>query len=320
MTPLFSDFLDSALEGTVVASFSKLGYEARQNLYDWEPVDTDLSGQSALVTGSTSGLGKAIAEGLLTLGAQVHVTSRSEERAGEIVDALNQRGYAGRAVAHSLDTGDFKSIVELVSEMAALPDGLDMLVNNAGALSPEYHTDARGIELTLSTHLIGPYLLTTRLQPHLAEGARVIFMSSGGMYTQGLDVDHIEMTEENYRGAVAYARAKRGQVEMVTHLAPKWAPSVMMHSVHPGWVDTAGVDAGIPGFGKLMGPILRTPEQGADTTIWLASTGGGQAEPGQFWLDREPRRTVYWPGTGTNESERRRLIEWLDRMIEPAPS
>ncbi|NND12975.1 MAG: SDR family NAD(P)-dependent oxidoreductase [Acidimicrobiia bacterium] len=317
---MFTEFLDSALEGTVVASFSKLGYEARQNLHDWEPVDTHLGGQSALVTGSTSGLGKAIAEGLLTLGAEVHVTSRSKERAGETVEALNQQVYEGRAVAHSLDTGDFKSIVGLVSEMAALPKGLDMLINNAGALSPEYRTDARGTELTVSTHLIGPYLLTTRLRPHLTEGSRVVFMSSGGMYTQGLDVDHIEMSKEHYRGAVAYARAKRGQVEMVTHLAPQWAPSVIMHSVHPGWVDTAGVDAGIPGFGKLMGPILRTAEQGADTTIWLAATGGGKADAGQFWLDREPRRTVYWPGTGTTEAERRRLIDWLDRMIEPALS
>ncbi|NNC44133.1 MAG: SDR family NAD(P)-dependent oxidoreductase [Acidimicrobiia bacterium] len=317
---MFTEFLDSALEGTVVASFSKLGYEARQNLHDWEPVDTHLGGQSALVTGSTSGLGKAIAEGLLTLGAEVHVTSRSKERAGETVEALNQQGYEGRAVAHSLDTGDFESIVALVSEMTALPNGLDMLINNAGALSPEYRTDARGTELTVSTHLIGPYLLTTRLRPHLTEGARVVFMSSGGMYTQGLDVDHIEMSKEHYRGAVAYARAKRGQVEMVTHLAPQWAPSVIMHSVHPGWVDTAGVDAGIPGFGKLMGPILRTAEQGADTTIWLAATGGGKADAGQFWLDREPRRTVYWPGTGTTEAERRRLIDWLDRMIEPALS
>jgi len=315
----FSEVADRALEGTIVASFTKLGFSARERLLDWKPVTTDLSGQVAIVTGATSGIGKATAEGLLRLGADVHITSRSAERAEKAADELNAASDSiGTAVGHSLDTGSFESIVGFGTAMAAVDTGIDMLINNAGALTADYRTDERGTELTLSTHLIGPYLLMTELRPHLNTGARVLFMSSGGMYTQGLDVENIEMSEGDYRGAVAYAKAKRGQVEMVSLLGPEWAPEVVMHSMHPGWVDTAGVDAGLPGFGKVMGPLLRSASQGADTMVWLAATGGGDAEPGSFWLDRKPRRTTYLPGTGTNADERRRLINWLDLMTLPA--
>ena len=66
------------------------------------------------------------------------------------------------------------------------------------------------------------------------------------MYTQGLDVDALQMGEDEYRGAVAYARAKRGQVELVTHLGPRWAPDIVLHAMHPGWVDTDGVARAFP--------------------------------------------------------------------------
>lgn len=306
--------VDSALEGTVVGSFSKIGFSVRSRLYDLSPVQADLAGQVAIVTGGTSGIGRATVSGLLAAGARVYLTSRSRERAEEAAADLNDQDTPGSAIGRSLDTGDFDSIRSFADGIIADEPRIDMLINNAGALTDEYRTDERGMELTLSTHLVGPYLLTNLLRPHLNRGARVLWMSSGGMYTQGLDVEKIEMSRSDYKGAVAYARAKRGQVEMVTHLGPQWAPDVVMHAMHPGWVDTAGVDAGIPLFGKIMGPILRTAEQGADTMVWLAATGGGAETPGQFWHDRRPRRTVYLPGTGTTVATRQRLIEWLDEQ------
>ena len=312
--PLPASLVDSALEGTIVASFSRIGFTLRSKLYDLSPVESELTGRVAIVTGGTSGIGRATVAGLMATGAKVYLTSRSQERADEAAKELNESGSPGTAVGRSLDTGDFDSIRAFADQMASDVAEIDMLINNAGALTDEYRTGEQGIELTLSSHLVGPYLLTTLLRSHLTSGARVLFMSSGGMYTQGLDLDEIEMSEADYRGAVAYARAKRGQVEMVTHLGPQWAPEVVMHAMHPGWVDTAGVDAGIPLFGKIMGPILRTAEQGADTMVWLAATGGGSAEPGQFWHDRRPRRTVYLPGTGTDDATRRRLIDWLDQQ------
>lgn len=310
--------IDSALEGTIVGSFTKLGYAARRRALGWSDVTADLSGRRAILTGGSGGIGRAVAEGLVGLGAEVHLTSRSADRAAEVADDINRQGLTGEAIGQALDTSDFDSILALVETVAGLDDGVDILLSNAGALSPDYETDSKGMEITLSSHLVGPYLLLTEARPYLTDGAQVVIMSSGGMYTQQLDVDAIEMSPAEYKGAVAYARAKRGQVEMVSHLAPSWSPQVMLHSMHPGWVDTPGIEAGIPGFGKVMGPLLRSAEQGADTMVWLAATGGEGAAPGQFWLDREPRRTSYLPGTGTDDAERDRLIAWLDRAIAPA--
>lgn len=304
--------MDTALEASIVGSFTRIGFQARDRLTELGPVDADLTGQVAVVTGATSGIGRATAAALCQMGAEVHVTSRSEVRAQTAADVLNGQSFPGTAIGHALDTAERASVLGFAAALRALDNPVDMLLHNAGALTSKYNVTSDGTEVTLASHLIGPYLLTRELRPHLNQGARIIWMASGGMYTQGLDVKRIQMSQRSYKGAVAYARAKRGQVELVTHLAPQWAPDLMMHSMHPGWVDTPGVDAGIPGFGRVMGPLLRTPEQGADTMVWLAATGGGQAKPGQFWLDRQPRRTSYLPGTSATERQRQSLVDWLN--------
>ncbi|MFT7598915.1 MAG: dehydrogenase/reductase SDR family protein 12 [Acidimicrobiales bacterium] len=316
--PTFAQLADGVLEASIIGSFTKIGISIRERLHDFDEPAEDLTGQTAVVTGATSGIGNATAAGLMRLGADVHVTSRSKKRADAAAFELMETNGGGSAIGHELDTGEFESCIAFVNELGQVEGGIDILIHNAGALSDEYRTNGRGTELTLASHLVGPYLLTRDLRPYLNTGARVLWMSSGGMYTQKLDVKTIELSEEKFRGAIAYAKAKRGQVELVAHLAPDWAPDVIMHTVHPGWVDTAGVDAGLPGFGKVMGPLLRSAEQGADTMVWLAATGGGNVEPGQFWLDRQPRGTSYLPWTSTSDEERQRLVDWLELKTLPA--
>ena len=320
--------IDLALEATVVGSFTRIGPAVRARTQGWDPVDADLGDLTVVVTGGSSGLGRQTATSLVGLGATVYLTSRQRSRAESVAAEINATDgsggrdasprHGGRAIGAELDTADFESIRALVDRLVAERPVVDVLIHNAGALSDRYRTSPSGTELTLASHLVGPYALTNQLRPHLAPGARVLWMSSGGMYTQGLDVDQLEMGEDDYRGAVAYARAKRAQVELVTHLAPQWAPAVVMHAMHPGWVDTDGVAQGLPGFGKVMGPLLRDVETGADTMVWLAAGGGDDAEPGSFWLDRRPRPTVYLPGTGTDDAERAALVEWLELKTLPA--
>lgn len=311
---VFDTIVDRVLETTIVGSFSSIGYESRSRLEDWDPLPS-MKGQTVVITGGSSGIGRAVAEGVLDLGASVCVTSRSRERADEVAEELSPLASADAdVVGLPLDTGSRPSIDAFVAAVVERFDVIDVLVNNAGALTDEYRTDELGMELTLSTHLVGPFALMCQLRDHYRTGSRVLFMSSGGMYTQGLDVDRMEMSPGRYKGAVAYARAKRAQVEMVRYLGPNWAPEVILQAMHPGWVDTPGVDASLPGFARLMGPVLRTPEQGADTMVWLAATGGGDAPPGSFFLDREERGTTYAPGTGTDDAERSRLVGWLESV------
>ncbi|MGB5755652.1 MAG: SDR family NAD(P)-dependent oxidoreductase [Acidimicrobiales bacterium] len=312
--------LDAMLEATVIGSFTKIGPAVRSRLYEWDDEVPGVAGLSVLITGGSSGLGRETARRLVEGGATVYLTSRDRARAEQVATEINAAASddsTGTAIGAELDTADPDSVKQLADRIKLETDTLDVLIHNAGALTDTYATNENDIELTLASHLVGPYALTKHLRPHLSKGARVLWMSSGGMYTQGLDVDEIEMSEDDYRGAIAYARAKRGQVELVKHLGPKWAPDVIMHTMHPGWVDTDGVAQGLPGFGRVMGPLLRDVGDGADTMVWLAAGGADDADPGLFWLDRRPRATSYLPGTGTDDDERERLVEWLDLTTLP---
>jgi dehydrogenase/reductase SDR family member 12 len=128
-------------------------------------------------------------------------------------------------------------------------------------------------------------------------------MSSGGMYTQSLPTDDPEYRRGQYRGVTAYARTKRIQVAFTPILARRWASQhIRVYSMHPGWADTPGVTAALPGFRAVTGPLLRTPEQGADTALWLAATT--PAPPtGRFWHDRRPRPQHYLPLTRYGEQD-----------------
>ena len=101
-------------------------------------------------------------------------------------------------------------------------------------------------------------------------------VSSGGMYTERFDLDRLEMDPEHYDGVRAYARAKRAQVVLAREWSRRWsACGVASYAMHPGWVDTPGLASGLPSF-TYLGPLLRRPEEGADTAVWLAA---GAARP-----------------------------------------
>ena len=122
--------------------------------------------------------------------------------------------------------------------------------------------------------------------------ARVLFVSSGGMYTRRLDVDDLQSRRGTYDGRVAYARTKRAEVV----LAERWAAAlagtgVVVHAMHPGWADTPGIKSSLPAFQRIMRPLLRTPEQGADTIVWLAAAEEPGRTTGRFWCDRHVRAT-----------------------------
>ena len=143
-----------------------------------------------------------------------------------------------------------------------------------------------GFELTVATHVIGPFILTERLRTKLFQ-ARVIFVSSGGMYTKRLNLETMLKTEGRYDGVSAYAMTKRAQVVLTELMAPTFVSSeTVVHSMHPGWAATPGVADSLPGFSRFMRNRLRTPQEGADTIIWLAAATHVARSTGQFWFDR----------------------------------
>lgn len=320
----FSRLADAVLEATIIPSFSRIGSSVRARLDDWQPPWADLTGRVAVVTGSSGGIGREVATSLVAMGASVWVTSRSDDRAGqaadEIADAARDRtgNAAGTTVAHAVDVGELDQVRAFARRLHDETEAIDLLIHNAGALTEERHQTSQGMEATLAAHLVGPYLLTRELQDHLSPNARVLWMSSGGMYTQPLVVSKLEMDADDYSGTTAYARAKRAQVVLADLLADELRGHAIVHAMHPGWAATDGVSAGLPLFDKVMGPILRTAEEAADTMVWLATADEPATSSGDFWHDRRRRSTTYAPRTTTTTRQRQKLIPWLDERIATA--
>ena len=284
--------VDAVLEATVAGSFTRIGYKARSRLFHWTPLHSlRLDGKVAIVTGATSGLGRTAAELLARQGAEVCIVGRDPDRTER---ARAEIAAAAGAVVEA-DLAD----LSLLSETAAFADRfaehhdrLDVLVLNAGALIHDYTVTAEGNEITIATHVLSQFLLTKALRPLLEASApsRVIMVASGGMYTEPLDVDTLESDPDSYDGTVAYARCKRAQVA----LAEEWTrhlldTGVTVNAMHPGWADTPGLRTALPGFSRIVGPLLRTPEEGADTIAWLAAAPEASAQSGLFFLDRRAR-------------------------------
>ena len=307
--------LDTALDRTVVPGYTRVGYQLRRSGWADDPAPDALRGRTALVTGANRGIGKAIAAGLARLGASVLLTVRdreSGERAcGEIRAAASPDHPADLRV-EVCDVSDLGAVGAFAADLTNRVRTLDVLIHNAGVLPATRTETGQGHEVTLATHVLGPVLLTERLLPILAASSdpRVILMSSGGMYTQSLPTEDPEYRHGRYRGATAYARTKRMQVALTPILARRWAEQqIRVYSMHPGWADTPGVATSLPGFRLVTGPLLRTPEEGADTAVWLAATRPAPLSGG-FWHDRRPRPEHYLPLTRYGDDDRERLWQF----------
>lgn len=290
-------WLDTALDRSVVGGYPRWGHAIRRRLPGWpaDPAAGAMAGRTALVTGASSGLGVATAAAFARLGAAVHLVVRNTEK-GERVAA----GMTGDVRVSRCDVSDLDD----VRRFATTVESVDVLVHNAGVLPAERATTPQGHEVTLATHVLGPLLMTELLRP----SARVIFVSSGGMYAQRLPLDDPEYTEGDYRGAAAYARTKRIQVALLPLLAKRW-PGTTVAGTHPGWADTPGVAGSLPGFHRLTKPFLRDLDAGADTTVWAAATEPAP-ESGLFWHDRAARNLHLVPWTRHDEDAREAMYQW----------
>jgi len=316
--------VDAALEATVVLSFSKVGHAVRSRLDHWTPLE-ELPGQGkrVLVTGANSGLGYAAARTLLAAGAEVLISVRSEEKAEDTrrrLEADLGRDLGELLVTDLLDLDDLTQVRAFAERRLAEDAPLDAVVHNAGALFAEKAMTVDGLERTYQAHVVAPFLLTTLLLPKLAATApsRVVTVTSGGMYAEKLVTARVDSPGE-YRGTVAYARAKRAQVVLTREWARRFGDTgVTFHVAHPGWALTPGVESSLPGFRRVTGPILRDPDEGADTIVYLAISEELDGS-GRLWHDRRPRSEHKVPWTIADRGEAGELWARVcrDAGVEP---
>jgi NAD(P)-dependent dehydrogenase (short-subunit alcohol dehydrogenase family) len=297
-----------------IAGFTNVGFWARSRR--WTEENVDLNGKTMVVTGATSGIGLAAATRLAGMGAAVILIGRNPQKLGSARKGVLQAAPHATVRTHTADLSLMAEVRDLAERLLAEEPQIHALINNAGALFPERSVTPEGIERTLATNLLGHFVLTNLLIPRLVASApaRIINVSSGGMYGQRIDPDDLQ-SESGYRGAAAYARTKRGQVILTEIWAEKLLEKgVMVHAMHPGWARTPGVESSMPRFNRIMGPFLRTPEQGADTIVWLAASSQAGESTGRFWLDREARDTHFVDKTRETETERQQLWSRLEAL------
>ncbi len=319
---LLADPVDTVLEASVAGGYSRLGYAIRSRLLpEFAAPGEPLTGRTVLLTGATSGIGLAAATRLAGRGANVQFLARNPERAErtrrQIAAVAGRAGFdpgtAGYGIA---DLDDLDSIRGFARSFIARHRRLDVLIHNAGAINASFGRTSDGLESTIGAQVVATFLLTYELFGLLrgSAPARVITVSSGGMYTQALDVAGLEADAmaRDYSGVTAYAKAKRAQVALSAQWASRAAGTgVAFHAMHPGWVRTPGITEALPVFSRLMGPALRTPEQGADTIVWLASAEGARLGSGRFWHDRRLRPVNRVPGARPDRLDAAaRLWDW----------
>jgi len=303
--------IDAALEIPVVPGWTNLGYRIRRNLWAWsDPAPRSMSGSWALVTGGTTGIGRAGALGLARAGAGVVITGRDAMRAEQAAREISAES-GSEVIGLGADLSHLDQAAGLVKEIISRLDHLDVVVHNAGARFNEYE-EHDGIERTQILHVLSPFLLTRRLSPLIPNStrSRVVFMSSGAMYSHGLDVARLRAGRSGYRGGTAYSRAKRAQVALA-HRFGERLPGRGIHAMHPGWVDTRGLHDSLPPSERSPRPLLRRPEEGADTLIWLCTAAAAGTTTGLFWLDRRPRRESMLVGAGSVQEEEA-LWDWCE--------
>ncbi len=317
MTGVLGSLLDKALDWTVLPGYSRIGYGVRERLWNDPRPEDRLAGWSIAITGATSGIGAAAAERFARGGATVHLVARDRGRGEDMRARISERTGSDRLELHLCDVSSLASVREFASRFRTEHDELHVLVNNAGAMPPERTLTDEGFELTFATNVLGPFLLTNLLLAVLRRGApsRVINVSSGGMYTQRLRVDDLELSGRDYDPPTFYAHSKRCEVALTEVWAERLRGSgVGVHAMHPGWADTPGVRTSLPRFRRLMGPLLRDADQAADTIVWLASASEPAENPGLFWHDRAPRPANRVPWTRESAAERERLWEQCARL------
>jgi retinol dehydrogenase 14 len=256
-----------------------------------------MAGRTVLVTGGTGGIGKATAMGLARMGAQVAIVGRDGDRAEDAAREIRAAG--GERV------GTFVADLSVQSEVRRLADEalerlprIDALVNNVGGYWNTHQLTADGRERTFALNHLAPFLLTNLLLGRLRHSApaRVVTVSSNAHATGRIDFDDIE-GEGAYSGARAYNQSKLANVLFTYELARRLhGTSVTANALHPGVVSTAfGTED--PGRAQrllvpLLRPLMKTPDRGATTSIYVASTPDLDRVTGRYFANRKPKRSA----------------------------
>lgn len=290
------------MDSSVFFSFDRSGFERHEKRFG-PSVFSGSNGKRVLITGGNSGIGYAAARAFAHQGLEVHLLCRSRRKGEEALERLKKESKSAPLFLHVLDLADCEKVCAACSSLPSF----DLLVNNAGSMPLKKTVNKKGEEEIFASQVKGHFILTRRLieSGKIREGGRAVFVTSGGMYLQKLQLEDVNWRRRPYNRYRAYANAKRAQVILTRLFAEKY-PDIWFGCMHPGWVETKGVREAMPRFFRWMRKRLRTPEQGADTIVWLALTPE-KLPGGRLWFDREAAAAYWFSWTKESNADRKEL-------------
>jgi NAD(P)-dependent dehydrogenase (short-subunit alcohol dehydrogenase family) len=283
-----------------------------------EPAATPLRGKTVLITGATSGIGLVTARELARQGARVVLVGRSREKCDAALAQIQGETGSREAEALLADLSVQQQVRDLARQFLERHDRLDVLVNNAGGMWLERRLTADGLEMTFAVNHLAYFLLTDLLQGALraAAPARIVNVSSDAHRRSTLDFDNLQ-GERGYGGWRQYCRSKLMNLLFTYELARRLEGSgVTANALHPGWVST-GFGGGNGWRGRLLqtaaGLFALSPEQGARTTVYLASSPDVAGVSGRYFVKE---RAVPSSPASYDEAAAQRLWLLSERLLQ----
>ncbi|OBZ11583.1 short-chain dehydrogenase [Bacillus sp. FJAT-27264] len=277
-----------------------------------------MKGKVVIITGANAGMGLATTVELARKGARVIMACRSHKRGEEALVAARQQSGSEEIELMLLDLSSLDSIRSFAQEFAARYSVLDVLINNAGVVSTKRQLTADGFEMDLGVNHLGHFLLTNLLLERLqaAEQGRIVVVASGAYKIGSMHYEDPTLSR-GFNLAKAYARSKLANILFTRELASRLqGTQITVNSVHPGAVGTSiGVNRDT-GFGssvmKLMSYFFLTPEQGADTALYLATAPELRQVTGEYYYRRKIKELS---PRATDSAEAKRLWQWSEEQV-----
>src|SRR5918998_3575894 len=263
---------------------------------EWEKHGGSMGEKICLITGATSGIGKATAMGLANMGASVVMVGRDQGKGEAVMAEIKEKSANASVDLMLADLSSQEEIRRLAHEFKEAHPRLDVLINDAGLFRSERITTADGMEMTFAVNYLAYFLLTNLLLDVLkaSSPSRIVNVSSGDHSNGTIDFDDLQ-GEKGYKGAKAYSQSKLANVLFTYELARKLEGSgVTANCLHPGVVGT-NLGSGVSGvFGfmvRALRPLMKSPEKGAETSIYLASSPEVEGLSGRYFVKKAEARS-----------------------------
>ena len=279
-----------------------------------------LSGRVCLVTGATQGIGKVTALELARRGADVLIVARDPARGAAAVEAIREAGKCELLLA---DLSKMSDVRALADEVTRRRDRLHVLVNNAGAMHTHRKVTAEGLETTFATNHLAYFLLTQRLLPLLERGgtperkARIVNVASAAHLRGQLDFDDLQRERGSYGGPMAqYSASKLMNIMFTYELARRLAGKhVTANCLHPGVVATGfgrNDEGWLKSLIRIGSVFFISPEKGAETSIYLATSEDVEGVSGKYFDKCRPRHSSR---ASYDEAAQRRLWDYSESLL-----